>query len=115
MNKTIQFNSEFLSTVSKKKSANVTRKKNKPSLSDKNNSKELRQKLLDRIREYQNKTTQQKNDSSVDNGVNNKNEVNQQNKDNTFDTSLEILKNLSANIVNIIKRLNINHLQMIFH
>jgi len=99
MNKTIQFNSEFLSTVSKKKSANVTRKKNKPSLSDKNNSKELRQKLLDRIREYQNKTTQQKNDSSVDNGIDNKNEVKQQNKDSTFDTSLEILKNLSSNIV----------------
>jgi len=94
MNKTIQFNSEFLSTVSKKKSLNGTRKKEKPCLSDKNNSKVLRQKLLERIKEYQNKTTEQKTETSapiVSPSV-------EQPMDNTFNDSLEILKELSSGI-----------------
>lgn len=92
MNKTIQFNSDFLSSVSKKKS-NGTRKKEKekPNLSDKNNSKVLRQKLLERIKEYQNKTTDQKNESSAIESSN-------QPIDNTFNNSLEILKGLSSGI-----------------
>ena len=91
MNKTIQFNSEFLSTVSKKKSLNGTRKKEKPSLSDKNNSKVLRQKLLERIKEYQNRTTDQKTEESSP-------VVSNQPTDDTFTNSLEILKGLSSGI-----------------
>jgi hypothetical protein len=95
MNKTIQFNSEFLSTVSKK--SNGTRKKGKPTISEKNNSKELRQKLLERIRDYQNKTTSQKNEAIVSN-VESKDELKNDKLDNTFNNSLEILKGLSSSI-----------------
>jgi hypothetical protein len=92
MNKTIQFNSDFLSTVSKKKSLNGTRKKEKPGLTSNNNSKVLRQKLLERIKDYQNKTTNsdQKNEASVIGAS--------QPIDNTFNNSLEILKGLSSSI-----------------
>lgn len=94
MNKTIQFNSEFLSTVSKKKPSNGTRKKEKPVLTDKNNSKVLRQKLLERIKEYQNRTQTtngQKPDPLTINSPS-------QQTDNTFTNSLEILKGLSSDI-----------------
>jgi hypothetical protein len=88
MNKTIQFNSEFLSSVSKKKTSNGTRKKEKPGLSDKNNSKVLRQKLLEKIKEYQNRTTTDQIIETPATGA----------IDNTFTNSLEILKGLSSGI-----------------
>ena len=103
MNKTIQFNSDFLSIVSKKKPSNGTRKKERNVVSDdKNNSKVLRQKLLERIKEYQNKTTCQKNESASNNNTNantmrssgEKKEIDE--TDNTFANSLEILNGLSS-------------------